>query len=45
MDDAARARLVAAVGVHRANGGAVVLASHFALGIKDMAELDLGALA
>ncbi|WP_067109320.1 heme ABC exporter ATP-binding protein CcmA [Sphingopyxis granuli] len=45
MDDAARARLVAAIAAHRANGGAVLLASHFALGIEGMAELDLGALA
>ncbi|MGB6185980.1 MAG: heme ABC exporter ATP-binding protein CcmA [Sphingopyxis granuli] len=45
MDDAARARLVAAIAAHRANGGAVLLASPFALGIEGMAELDLGALA
>ncbi|WP_244858110.1 heme ABC exporter ATP-binding protein CcmA [Sphingopyxis granuli] len=45
MDDAARARLVAAIAAHRANGGAVLLASHFALGIEGMAELDLEALA
>ena len=45
MADAARARLVAAIAAHRANGGAVLLASHFALGIEGMAELDLGALA
>lgn len=45
MDDAAQARLVAAVATHRANGGAVMLASHFALGIPDLAELDMGALA
>lgn len=45
MDDAARARLVAAIAAHRANGGAVLLASHFALGIEGMAELDLGARA
>jgi len=45
MDDAAQARLVAAIAAHRANGGAVLLASHFALGIPDMAELDMGALA
>ncbi|HET6525572.1 heme ABC exporter ATP-binding protein CcmA [Sphingopyxis sp.] len=45
MDDAAQARLVAAVAKHRANGGAVMLASHFALGIADLAELDMGALA
>jgi heme exporter protein A len=45
MDDAAQARLVAAIAAHRANGGAVMLASHFALGIPDMAELDMGALA
>jgi heme exporter protein A len=44
MDDAAQARLVAAIAAHRANGGAVMLASHFALGIPDMAELDMGAL-
>ena len=45
MDDAAQARLVAAMATHRANGGAVLLASHFALGVPDMAELDMGALA
>lgn len=45
MDDAAQARLVAAIAVHRANGGAVMLASHFALGVPDLAELDMGALA
>lgn len=45
MDDAALARLVAAVAKHRANGGTVMLASHFALGIPDLAELDMGALA
>ncbi|APZ97174.1 heme ABC exporter, ATP-binding protein CcmA [Sphingopyxis sp. QXT-31] len=45
MDDAAQARLVAAIAVHRANGGAVLLASHFALGVPDLAELDMGALA
>lgn len=44
MDDAAQARLVAAIAKHRANGGAVLLASHFALGIADLAELDMGAL-
>lgn len=45
MDEAAQARLVAAIGRHRANGGAVMLASHFALGVPDLAELDMGALA
>ena len=45
MDDAAQARLVTAVATHRANGGAVLLASHFALGVADLAELDMGALA
>lgn len=45
MDDAAQGRLVAAIAAHRKNGGAVLLASHFALGIRDMAELDMGALA
>ncbi|MGQ2931055.1 MAG: heme ABC exporter ATP-binding protein CcmA [Sphingopyxis sp.] len=45
MDDAAQARLVAAVAAHRANGGAVMLASHFALGVPDLADLDMGALA
>ena len=45
MDDAAQARLVAAVATHRTNGGAVLLASHFALGVPDMAEFDMGALA
>lgn len=43
MDDAAQARLVAAISAHRANGGAVLLASHFALGVPDLAELDMGA--
>lgn len=45
MDDAAQARLVAAIAAHRANGGAVLLASHFALGLPDLAELDMGAVA
>lgn len=45
MDDVAQARLVAAVATHRTNGGAVLLASHFALGVPDLAELDMGALA
>jgi heme exporter protein A len=45
MDDAARARLVAAIARHRANGGAVLLASHFPLFLDDLAEIDLGALA
>ncbi|MBL8652430.1 MAG: heme ABC exporter ATP-binding protein CcmA [Sphingopyxis sp.] len=45
MDDAAQARLVAAVTTHRANGGAVLLASHFALGVPDLVERDMGALA
>jgi heme exporter protein A len=45
MDDAALARLVTAITKHRSNGGAVLLASHFALGIPDLAELDMGALA
>lgn len=45
MDDAAQARLVAAVAQHRAHGGAVILASHFALGIDALAELDMGAMA
>ena len=45
MDDAAQARLVAAISRHRANGGAILLASHFALAIPDLAELDMGALA
>lgn len=44
MDDAARTRLVAAIARHRANGGAVILASHFALGVPDLADLDMGAL-
>ena len=44
MDDAAQARLVAGIARHRANGGAVLLASHFALGVPDLAELDMGAL-
>ncbi|PZQ21455.1 MAG: heme ABC exporter ATP-binding protein CcmA [Sphingopyxis macrogoltabida] len=43
MDDMAQARLVAAIAAHRANGGAVMLASHFALGLPDLAELDMGA--
>ncbi|WP_338425710.1 heme ABC exporter ATP-binding protein CcmA [Sphingopyxis kveilinensis] len=45
MDDAAQARLVAAIAAHRANGGAVLLASHFALEVADLADLDMGALA
>ena len=45
MDDAAQARLVAAIAKHRANGGALLLASHFPLGLDDLAELDMGALA
>ena len=45
MDDAAQTRLVAAIAKHRTNGGAVMLASHFALGVPDLAELDMGALA
>ncbi len=45
MDDAAQGRLVAAIAKHRANGGAVLLASHFALGVPDLVELDMGALA
>lgn len=45
MDDAASARLVTAIAKHRSNGGTVMLASHFALGIPDLAELDMGALA
>lgn len=44
MDDAAQVRLVAAVARHRGNGGAVLLASHFALGLPDLGELDMGAL-
>lgn len=45
MDEAAKARLIAAIARHRANGGAVLLASHFALDIAELAELDMGALA
>ncbi len=45
MDDTAQALLVAAIARHRANGGAVWLASHFALDVPDLAELDMGALA
>ncbi|WP_033073710.1 heme ABC exporter ATP-binding protein CcmA [Sphingopyxis sp. MWB1] len=45
MDERAQARLVAAIAAHRAGGGAVVLASHFALGLPDVAELDMGVLA
>lgn len=45
MDDAAQARLVVAIAKHRANGGAVLLASHFALGIEELAELDMGMMA
>ena len=45
MDDAAQARLVAGIAKHRANGGAVLLASHFALGLSDLVELDMGAFA
>lgn len=44
MDDAAQARLVAAIAKHRSGGGALLLASHFALDIPDLAELDMGAL-
>lgn len=44
MDAAAQARLVAAIAKHRANGGAVLLASHFALGIPDLAEMEMGRL-
>ena len=43
MDDSAQARLIAAIARHRANGGAVLLASHFAIEIPAMAELSLGA--
>lgn len=45
MDDRARGLLVAAIAAHRAGGGAVLLASHFSLGLKDVAELDMGELA
>ncbi|ABF53534.1 heme ABC exporter ATP-binding protein CcmA [Sphingopyxis alaskensis] len=45
MDQAATARLVAAIATHRANGGAVLLASHFALAIPDLDELVMGVLA
>lgn len=45
MDQAATARLVAAIATHRANGGAVLLASHFALAIADLDELVMGVLA
>jgi len=45
MDDAAQARLVAAIAPHRANGGAVLLASHFALAVDDLPQLDMGAMA
>jgi heme exporter protein A len=45
MDDAAQARLVAAIAAHRAGGGAVLLASHFALGLEELAELNMGVLA
>lgn len=45
MDDAAQGRLVAAIARHRANGGAVLLASHFALGVPDLAKLEMGARA
>lgn len=45
MDDAAQTRLVAAISRHRADGGAVLLASHFALRVSDLAELDMEALA
>ncbi|QCB54338.1 heme ABC exporter ATP-binding protein CcmA [Sphingopyxis sp. PAMC25046] len=43
MDDAAQARLVAAIARHRGNGGTVMFASHFALGIANLAERDMGA--
>ena len=45
MDERARGLLVAAIAAHRTNGGAVLLASHFGLGLTDVAELDMGALA
>ncbi|MGH6633293.1 MAG: ABC transporter ATP-binding protein, partial [Sphingopyxis sp.] len=45
MDDAAQARLVAAIAKHRSNGGALLLASHFALAIADLAELDMDPVA
>lgn len=45
MDLAAQARLVAAIAAHRVNGGAVMLASHFSLGLDEIAELGMGALA
>lgn len=45
MDIAAQDRLVSAIAGHRANGGAVLLASHFTLGIDDIAERDMGARA
>lgn len=45
MDDAGQARLVAAIAKHRANGGAVMLASHFAIGVPELADLNMGARA
>ena len=44
MDEAAQARLVAAIATHRANGGGVLLASHFALEVPDQVELDMRVL-
>lgn len=45
LDDAARARLVTAIAAHRADGGAVLLASHQSLGLDNLDELDMGATA
>lgn len=45
LDDGAMTRLVTAIAAHRANGGAVLLASHQRLALSDMAEMELGPLA
>lgn len=45
MDAAARDRLSAAIAAHRAGGGAVLLASHFDLGLAHCAVHELAAVA
>ncbi|MDZ3832595.1 MAG: heme ABC exporter ATP-binding protein CcmA [Sphingopyxis sp.] len=45
MDIAAQSRLVAAIAAHRGNGGAILLASHFALGLDNLAEFEMGGAA
>jgi heme exporter protein A len=42
LDTAAQTALAAAIGAHRANGGAVVAATHQPLGLDDAAEVRLG---